>query len=108
MAAAKQGDRPAGACARAADGSRGQAGQLGAGCGSQPTACGGSKEGAGGGADPRVCVWAEDPDATGTARDAMWRRIHEVLSKRRRRGGQRTGHVCAGAHMQTISLPVGV
>eukprot|EP00983_Pelagomonas_calceolata_P013761 441198-Pelagomonas_calceolata.AAC.1 len=39
--------------------------------------------------EPRVCVWAEDPAAESqdASSDAMWRRIHKIISKRRQRGG---------------------
>ncbi|KAF5828220.1 hypothetical protein DUNSADRAFT_18013 [Dunaliella salina] len=38
-------------------------------------------------AEPRVCVWAEDPAAEShdASSDAMWRRIHKIISKRKRR-----------------------
>lgn len=95
MAAVKQGARAAGACTSAADGAREQTGWQGTSCTPQSAREEAVRigEGAGGAADPRMCVWAEDPDTVGTAQDAMWRRIHEVLSKRRRRGGRQGLHV---------------
>jgi hypothetical protein len=54
-----------------------------------------------------VCVWAEDPTVADASTEAMWRRIHALLNKRRRRGACLCVCVCCASGRAVLGNMVG-